>query len=176
MLNVTAKIKDFRWKCKVLPTICISSPSLQQVDKCPPPRLLETGGRACWSEYGCMAAPLRTSPRSPLRSNDPSHPSQTPMITLAPRRQRAAESRSKRPKESQNNGPPWRMAFMQISIDAASKKSRRVFKWGICGNQTPWPGKMLRWCWWQAFPLGRWWRWLLGTSLTTHQPGPLQPN
>ena len=25
---------------------------------------------------------------------------------------------------------------MQISIDAASKKSRRVFKRGICGNQT----------------------------------------
>ena len=78
--------------------------SLQQVDKCPPLRLLGTGGRACWSEYGCKAVPLRTSPRSPLRSNDPSHPSQTPMITLAPRRQRAAESRSKRPKESQNNG------------------------------------------------------------------------
>ena len=65
---------------------------------------------------------------------------------------------------------------MQISIDAASKKSRRVFKRGICGNQTlAWEDAALMLVTGTS-PLGRWWRWLLGTSLTTHQPGPLQPN
>ena len=175
-LNVTAKLKDFRWKCKVLPLICISSPSLQQVDKCPllglelvegPPGQNMDARRLLW---GLLRDLLSTRTILLIRLKR-----QWSLLPHAGKERPRVGQKDQRKVKIMGSCLEWSVSCKFLSM--LLLKSQGGFSNEEYVGTRLWPGKMLRWCWWQAVsPLGRWWRWLLGTSLTTQQPGPLQPN